>query len=71
MPQELLAPGLGKLLHYDGTSWHKLRALTDKDVTGIQLLSSESGWLLSRSEEVDPEFGMVNDSVLLRFTGPQ
>lgn len=69
--EELLSPGLGKLLLYDGTSWHTPRAVTNKDVCSIHLLSADSGWLLSRSDDLDPEFGMVADSLLLRFAGPQ
>lgn len=55
---------------FDGTNWTTRRALTCKGACAVHLASSESGWVLGRSMSIDPEFGMVNDSILLRFTGP-
>ena len=64
---------LGHVFRYDGTSWERIRTLTDKNHRALQLIDDDLGFLLGGStgpgsgNHVNPELGSVGDGNLLRY----
>lgn len=64
---ELVSGHLGKALRFDGSTWTTTKAMTGKSLLNVFLRSQTRGWGVCRPLPVSPEFGIVNDTMLVIY----
>ena len=67
--EEPVAPSLGKILTFDGSTWCTRRALTNNSVASIHQDGAGNAWALGGADgdTASTEFGKAADSVVVRY----